>query len=162
VFENLRVQPRAWLVREAATLPPRETLTALKTSRLPDGRGFDPARVALTERPVPGLGADDVQPGTAEIVSASGSALRVRTRARSARLLVLSDADYPGWVATIDGVKSRVLRVNYLLRGVSVPAGEHVVDLRFRPASFWTGAAVTAASLLALLITGVARGRRRP
>ena len=84
--------------------------------------------------------------------------MRLRTRAPSGRLLVLSDVHYPGWVATIDGVKTRVVRVNYLLRGVVVPGGEHAVDLRFRPMSFWAGTAITAASLLVLLIVGSVPG----
>jgi hypothetical protein len=159
VFENLRVQPRAWLVQEAVALSPGETIATLTTSRLPDGRTFDPARAALTERRVPGLGTGDPQPGTVEVLGASATAMRLRTRAPSARLVVLSDADYPGWMATIDGVKSRVVRVNYLLRGVVVPGGEHAVEVWFRPMSFWAGAAITAASLLALLIIGSRRRR---
>jgi Bacterial membrane protein YfhO len=159
IFENLRARPRAWLVRDAVALHPRVMLAAIKTSRLPDGRVFDPARVALTERRVPGLGADDPEPGAVEVLNVSATTLRLQTRAPSTRLLVLSDAHYPGWRATIDGVKSPVVRVNYLLRGVVVPGGEHAVDLRFRPTSFWVGAAITAASVLALLIIGRAGGR---
>ncbi|MFN2482639.1 MAG: hypothetical protein ABR554_14370, partial [Pyrinomonadaceae bacterium] len=47
VYENLRARPRAWLAPEVVTLDADEALAAVKTSRLPDGRAFDPARTAL-------------------------------------------------------------------------------------------------------------------
>jgi uncharacterized membrane protein YfhO len=77
--------------------------------------------------------------------------------------VVLSDVHYPGGRATVDGRPARLDRVNYLFRGVPVPAGEHVVEMRYRPASWRAGWIV---SLLAVaVVAGVAaaglRGRRR-
>ncbi len=41
---------------------------------------------------------------------------------------------YPaGWRAVVDGVSTDIRRVNYLLRGVPVPAGDHVVKFEFAP-----------------------------
>src|SRR5207248_250394 len=56
VFENRRARPRAWLVPEVLALEPEEIRQALQTSRLPDGRPFNPARLALVEEPVASLG----------------------------------------------------------------------------------------------------------
>jgi len=71
-------------------------------------------------------------------------------------LLVLSEADYPGWRATIDGQPAAIRRVDHALRGLAVPAGDHDVELRYRPRSFQVGMTLT---LLALIVLAVA-GRR--
>ena len=59
--------------------------------------------------------------------------------ARGASLLVLTDVHYPGWKATVDGRPADVERVNYLLRGVAVPAGTHRVEFRYEPLSWRVG-----------------------
>lgn len=50
---------------------------------------------------------------------------------------VFSEIHYPvGWTATIDGKESPILRVNYLLRGLDIPAGEHEVIFTFAPSGY--------------------------
>lgn len=52
-------------------------------------------------------------------------------------LAVFSEIHYPiGWTATISGQEAEILRVNYLLRGLNVPAGSHEVVFRFSPKSY--------------------------
>ena len=43
-------------------------------------------------------------------------------------LLVLTDSWAPGWKAKVDGRDADVQRVDYLIRGVAVPAGRHTVE----------------------------------
>ena len=50
-------------------------------------------------------------------------------------VMVLSEVYYPGWKATIDGEEVELGRVNYVLRALKVPAGEHKVVLSFHPTS---------------------------
>jgi uncharacterized membrane protein YfhO len=47
-------------------------------------------------------------------------------------LLVVSQPHYPGWRAQLDGQPVPILRVDYLLQGISVPAGAHRVELSYR------------------------------
>ena len=70
-------------------------------------------------------------------------------------LAVFSEIYYPaGWVATIDGVESPILRADYLLRALRIPAGNHTIEFAFRPQSFHVGNAISlAASILVALIT---------
>ena len=77
--------------------------------------------------------------------------------------LVLTDLHYPGWKATLDGEQADVHRVNWLLRGTTLPHGRHTVELRYEPASWRVGWIVSLASLLGLavaLAVGLS-GRRR-
>jgi uncharacterized membrane protein YfhO len=58
---------------------------------------------------------------------------------------------YPGWQARVDGAPAPLEPVDGLLRGVPLPAGEHRVEIDFRPAVLRAGLLVTGAGLLALL-----------
>ncbi|HLN58758.1 MAG TPA: YfhO family protein [Thermoanaerobaculia bacterium] len=65
----------------------------------------------------------------------------------TAGILVLADLDYPGWKASVDGRPAPILSADGYLRAVALPAGSHRVVFRYRPVSFYAGAAL---SLLAL------------
>jgi uncharacterized membrane protein YfhO len=62
------------------------------------------------------------------------NSLAVRTDGAEAGLLVLRERWTPGWRARVDGRPVSVLRVDGLLRGVEVPAGETMVEMTYRPA----------------------------
>ncbi|MGO4294513.1 YfhO family protein [Chitinophaga sp. RAB17] len=68
-------------------------------------------------------------------------------------LAVFSDIYYPaGWKAYIDGKETTIIRVNYALRGLKVPAGKHDITFKFEPATFFLGRKISAISSLILLI----------
>lgn len=49
---------------------------------------------------------------------------------------VFSEIYYPhGWTATIDGQPVEISRVNYVLRAIPIPAGEHEIVFTFKPQS---------------------------
>ncbi|MGM0945022.1 MAG: YfhO family protein [Bacteroidota bacterium] len=67
----------------------------------------------------------------------SPNELRYQAEMEEGGLVVFSEVFYPeGWKATIDGQTADILRVNYLLRGIEVPAGNHEVVMTFSPASY--------------------------
>ncbi|MCF8226924.1 MAG: YfhO family protein [Bacteroidales bacterium] len=69
------------------------------------------------------------------------------------RLAVFSEIYYPeGWTATIDGEPADHIRVNYLLRGMEIPAGEHTIVFEFRPASYFTGEKISYAGSVLLIL----------
>ena len=84
----------------------------------------------------------------------------LRVRAPQRGFLVLSDQDAPGWVATVDGAPSPILRANYVFRAVEVPAGESTVEFVYRPLSLRIGAAISAVTALGLVAWWL-RARRR-
>ena len=79
--------------------------------------------------------------------------------------LRLADLWYPDWVATVDGQPVSILRADYLLRAVPVPAGHHRVEFRFQSKAVSVGLALSVVGLviaLALLLAGVGLRRRAP
>ncbi len=82
--------------------------------------------------------------------TAQPSHLTLQVTTDAPALLILSEIDYPGWQATVDGQSSPTLRADYTLRAVPVTAGEHTVELTFRPFSFISGAVITVLSLVVI------------
>ncbi|MDX1316278.1 MAG: YfhO family protein [Xanthomarina gelatinilytica] len=61
-----------------------------------------------------------------------------------------------GWNAYVDGQLTPYSRVNYVLRGMNVPAGEHVIEFKFEPEVVKTGSRIALASsiIFVLLLIG--------
>jgi hypothetical protein len=80
--------------------------------------------------------------------------LKYESSSRSGGLVVFSEIYYPeGWKATIDGNEASIIRANYILRALEVPAGNHAIEFRFEPKAYTVGNKVSmASSWLALLI----------
>ncbi|HMC28761.1 MAG TPA: hypothetical protein VKM56_13315, partial [Verrucomicrobiae bacterium] len=60
---------------------------------------------------------------------------------------VIAQSFYHCWKASIDGQPVRLLRANGAFQAVIVPAGSHQVVLRYQDGMFWTGVAISLASL---------------
>jgi hypothetical protein len=150
VYENLRARPRVWLVPEVLRLSADEAFAAVRSSRLPDGRAFDPARVALVEEEVPFTAQQTTATVAARVRLLTDNTMEVETDTRAPAFLITSDTYYPGWRARIDGAPAHIYQTNFALRGVALPAGVHVVRFEFRPRSFYYGVGLSGLSLLLL------------
>jgi hypothetical protein len=164
VYELGDALPRAYFVDSLAVTPLADD--AWSALNAPD---FEPARVAFVEETldIPASRPDFADVPTAVVESYGPRRIAVRVNTQRKRLLVLSEVYYPaGWTATIDGDPTHIHRVNYLLRGVTVPPGEHEVLFAFEPASHRIGIWISAASTLLtyglLLVLGWIHVRRRP
>jgi hypothetical protein len=166
ILENKRALPRAWLVGEAEAVDGEEALRRI-SGEGDSGREFDPRRTALLEvapSELPALAGGELsQESAAHVTSYEPNRLVVETRAERAAVLVLSEINYPGWEATVDGEAARVHATDYLLRGVFVPAGAHRVEMRYRAPAARNGAIISGISLVAVgaLLFYSSGGRRR-
>ncbi|MAN88210.1 MAG: hypothetical protein CL555_15755 [Algoriphagus sp.] len=75
--------------------------------------------------------------GQITLTSQSPNELRYQAEMDQGGLIVFSEIYYPeGWIATIDGKETPILRTNYLLRGLDVPQGSHEIVFTFAPSSY--------------------------
>jgi uncharacterized membrane protein YfhO len=70
-------------------------------------------------------------------------------------MLVVSEVMTPGWNAYVDGEEVPIQAVNYLFRGLPLPAGDHTVEFRYEPASLRIGLAATTTTAVGMIILGV-------
>lgn len=86
--------------------------------------------------------------------------------AASEQLAIFSEVYYDkGWNAYLNGEKVPYFRVNYLFRGLVVPAGEHTIEFKFEPTTYYTGEKISlAASIILLLVSigAIAMNFRKP
>lgn len=57
-----------------------------------------------------------------------------------------------GWKATIDGKESKIYNVDYVLRGLEVPAGKHTIEFTFEPQVVQTGSSIAMMSSIGILL----------
>lgn len=66
---------------------------------------------------------------------------------------VFSEVYYDrGWKAFIDGKETAIAKVNYVLRGLSIPAGNHTIEFRFKPQAYIIGCAFTSVFQIVMLL----------
>ncbi|WP_340111696.1 YfhO family protein [Maribellus mangrovi] len=71
-------------------------------------------------------------------------------------LAVFSEIYYPDWKAFIDGDEAEIYQVNYVLRGVEIPQGDHKIEFVFHPGHYYTSNTISQiAFYLMLLIVGL-------
>ncbi|HUF37785.1 MAG TPA: YfhO family protein [Anaerolineales bacterium] len=85
--------------------------------------------------------------GNAEILSDEMNGLIIQAGGPSAGVLLVRDLFYPGWTAVVDGEQVEVLPANHSFRAIPVPAGDHVIEVRYRPTWFYLGAVLSLAGL---------------
>lgn len=93
--------------------------------------------------------------GTVQLTKYTPDELSYAFNSPSEQLVVFSETWYGpnlGWTATIDGQPAELIRANYLLRALRVPAGQHTIVMTFAPSSYFTGKAISLiCSLLVIL-----------
>ncbi len=151
VRSNMKALPRARLVSRVERFDSGDAVLA----RLQD-EAFTGANVVLIEAAASSdLPSSETQaPGTADIVAHTTQSVDVSVDASIPCMLVLADAYYPGWRATIDGVPTTIYPAYYAVRAVAVPAGAHTVRFEYAPRSFWIGYGISVFGMLIGLAYG--------
>ncbi|MEA3342055.1 MAG: YfhO family protein, partial [Chloroflexota bacterium] len=155
VYERPTALPAAWLIHQVEVRADESTLERLNE---PD---FDPRSTALLEREPACPLSDPAQPEEVRFSRQGNNQIAVEVRADSVGLLMLSEIYYPGWRATLDGEPVPILRADYVLRALCVPAGEHRVVMVYDPPLFKIGLAITGLTLLLIVAAAIWATRRR-
>jgi hypothetical protein len=161
IYENARALPRAWLATDARALDEDATLRVIRTGNLPDGALWEPRRTALVEEELPAGFLSGGGEGRASVTRYEPNRVELKTESESPSILVLAENHYSGWRAYVDGEGVGVLRVDYNLRGVFVPAGRHEVLFVYRPKSVLIGFGVSLLTAAALGFAAFAPARNK-
>lgn len=149
VYRNPRAFPRVWTVHQAVSIGADGSVD----------RSLDLRKTAFVTGPAPVLqtcpGDDEVR-----IVEYRSSHVAIEADMKCTGMLVLSDNEYPGWRATVDGRAAEILPAYLSMRGVVVPPGRHRIEMDYRPLSVYLGAAFTALGLIAAAVLRSREGRR--
>jgi len=95
---------------------------------------FDPAQTVLVAGPLRASPAGTNQnAGAVEFLNYTPKYNQLNAKAATPSVLLLNDKYHPDWKVWVDGKPETLLRCNYLMRGVYLPAGEHRVEFRFQP-----------------------------
>lgn len=91
-----------------------------------------------------------VAPGRVLAVERGIESLRIDAEASGEGTLVIADAWWPGWEATLDGARVEIYRADALVRAVRWPPGRHVLEMRYRPPEVRAGLGLSVAGLVML------------
>ena len=144
--------PRVWFVNELKSVPENEVF---KQTIL---QAFNPSQTALVSQ---GMTQPSGEPAQITKMDRGIHHTAIHTESGGNQFLVLSEVFYPErWKATLDGNPLETVKVNGILRGVSVPAGQHKISFTYDQSTFSTGKTISFISFalaLGLVVFGYIR-----
>ena len=147
--QNPMALGNAWFVKNVTFVnTPQEVMKGLDT--------FNPKDVAITEKSFSNVLKNVTAFDSAaaiQMISNHNDTVVYKSKSSVEQVAVFSEVYYSeGWNVYIDGKKSEYAKVNYVLRGMMVPAGEHTIEFRFEPESHAIGWKMTSASAWIILL----------
>jgi hypothetical protein len=139
----------AWLVKGIRWVKgPREEMLSLDN--------FNPADTAIVQESYkPSVTISPKWDSTASITLTTfdNDKLNYAVKSSADQFAVFSEVYYNrGWKAFIDGKEAPIVKVNYVLRGLAIPGGNHAIEFRFEPRSYSQGRKTTNAAQFALVL----------
>jgi hypothetical protein len=156
VYENRSALPRAFFIPSSDAYPtPPRCIDALRAPQ------FDPRHDLLLDHVSPSVSLESGNaPNRVDILDYAPNRVRLAVTTGVSGFVVLTDAFYPGWTASLDHSNAPVLRADCFFRAVRTSAGTHEIVFQYAPWSFTVGTVVSAAALVAMVTLGT-NGRRR-
>jgi hypothetical protein len=154
IYENDRALPRALFVPGW-----RLTRSRGEAARMLARGAVDPREwVLLEESPSDGAPAqvEDATGTTGttsvRIVERRDTRVVVEKTGPDPGFVLLTDAFYPGWIASVDDEPARLLRADVMFRAVRVGSGTRRVVFEYHPTALKVGIWTTAAAIVAMLV----------
>ncbi len=148
ILETGNPLPRAYAVGDyVATDTEEESLAVIRDRQL----ALD--ELVVLEGAEPGFPArsGERDSATVRVERYTPNEVVIKAELAAPSLVVLTDAYYPGWEASVDGKGVPIYRANSLFRAVEVPGGTHTVTFRYRSTSLRYGLGSTLACTLLVL-----------
>ena len=146
--QNPGTMGNAWFINEITTV-------ANADAEIASLNGFNPANTAIvdvrfSEQIIDGL--DNVG-ASITLTEYKPNYLKYNSTASKSGIAIFSEIYYDkGWNAYVDGELKPHFRANYVLRGMQIPAGKHVVEFKFEPAVYHVSERIAFASSIILLL----------
>jgi len=123
--------------------------TTLQTLRNSE---FDPAATVLVADSIAPAAGTNTNAGTVEFASYAPKKILLKAKATAPSVLLLNDKHDTNWKVYVDGQSKPLLRCNFVMRGVQVPAGDHAVEFRYEPPRRMLYVSLTATAMLVALL----------
>ncbi|HYL34568.1 MAG TPA: hypothetical protein VEV17_01500 [Bryobacteraceae bacterium] len=154
VYKNPHALPRVWTVHEAVLAKdPQDAF------RLTQDSAFDLQKKTFGFTPAPSMQQCEGDSVRSFERGINSSTVVVDMKCRG--MVVQSENDAPGWIATVDGRSTPIYAAYTTLRGVVVGPGTHKIEMRYHPLSVLGGAAATFSAFLGAFFLSIAPRRRR-
>jgi hypothetical protein len=143
LYDLAGARPRAFAVHRAVRVAGAAEAIRRLAERDPDVLGA----IGLEDTAAP----DPTGTGPSRVTLVSDEAMRIELAAEmeGSGYVVLADAYYPGWTASVDGVAVPIQVADGLFRAVFVQGGTHRVVFSYRPRALWLGLALSVSTLAA-------------
>ncbi|MHB8580865.1 MAG: YfhO family protein [Ignavibacteriaceae bacterium] len=148
VYKNDEALPRAYFVNKVETKGDLTVLNEIKNNT------FDPKKVAFVDHNQPQV---DVPDSTTKvsITKYKDEEIQINANASGNNFLFLGNTYIPtGWKAYIDGNKTRIYKVDHGFMGIVVPIGNHKIEFKYAPISFYISEYL-ALSLSSIVLIGL-------
>lgn len=147
VITNAHVLGNAWFVQAIQPVGnPWEEISTLRDIDLAHTAVIDTTKFAITDL-------NKLAKGTIYLQVYQPNYLVYEAHAVGNGLAVFSEIYYPkGWQAYIDNKPVEIIRANYVLRALAIPAGKHIIQWKFEPGSYRIGSQIMLVSSLLLSI----------
>ncbi|HPT71909.1 MAG TPA: YfhO family protein [Candidatus Cloacimonadota bacterium] len=149
-FENMTALPRAWFVKNLIVEKDPKKIWSILNSPT-----FNPATTAIVEESVKGT--EDTDKTIVNLKKFDLQDMSYDLYTDKPSFLTVSEIYYPaGWNAYIDGKKTPIYATDYILRGVVVPAGNHILEMKFEPESYKISLKLSLIGILISLLAVIA------
>ncbi len=151
IYEFIDDYSRAWFVPEIVTASNSNEMSSKMDASL-----SSPADIAYVLDPEGTLGNTTYSVGTAIVEEHSLQSLQLKTDNNEDGFLIVSEVFYPaGWsIYMDDDTRLEMFAANELIRGIPVPAGQHILRFVYEPPAVRAGFRITLLSALIILGLG--------
>ncbi len=148
VETNINAMGNAWFVSAVNVVPNADSEIAALNGL--DVRNMAVVDERFKDQLITNLSSDK---GTISLLEYKPNYLKYDSKSTSDGIAVFSEIYYEkGWNAYIDDVLYPHFRVNYVLRGMKIPAGNHIIEFKFEPSAYNIGESLSLASSIILLL----------